>query len=249
MSIEAMNWAYQQTTGRSTAKSVLVALANQADSDGKCWPSIAYIAKRVEIEPRSVMRNITYLIDNGFMERERRGGDGEGRKTNIYHMKMQRDTESLRGSNVTQSHEGQRDTKDTINGSNVTQSHQQRDTESPKQSLNNQLKINNQQCAREPTLPDFINGDSWADWLQHRKEIKKKATPLAQKKMITQLSKLHQTGHDVNECIDYSIANGWAGIFAPNKMNGKEKVVSTPASRNKAAQERLDRERAIEHRT
>ena len=88
MSIEAMNWAYQQKVGRPTAKAILISLANQANQDGQCWPSIDYTAKRVEVTSRSVIANLKYLADKDFLKKQIRAGDGGGRKSNFYTLNM-----------------------------------------------------------------------------------------------------------------------------------------------------------------
>ena len=71
------------------------------------------------------------------------------------------------------------------------------------------------------TLPfadeDFV--DAWNDWINHRKEKKKPLTPTSIK---IQLHKLEDMGVDrAIEAIDFSIANGYQGIFEPNKQKPK----------------------------
>lgn len=85
-----MNWAYQQKAGNSCAKAVLVALSNQADQDGRCWPSIDYLMERTELSRRAVVKHLAYLEAERFIDREVRPGDGEGRKTNVYILRIGR---------------------------------------------------------------------------------------------------------------------------------------------------------------
>jgi len=52
---------------------------------------------------------------------------------------------------------------------------------------------------------------AWEEWLQHRKEIRKRLTPLAAKK---QLALLGRYSPDIAiEMINRSIINSWQGIF------------------------------------
>lgn len=84
-----MNWAYEQRVGNPSAKSVLIALANQANDKAKCWPGIEYIVKRTEFSRRSVITHLQYLDDRGFISRTIRPGDGKtGRKSNVYQLLM-----------------------------------------------------------------------------------------------------------------------------------------------------------------
>ncbi len=84
MSNDAMNWAYDQKAGSRLNKSVLVALANQANKAGRCWPSINYIAGRLEASRRGVIKCLNTLEEIGLITRLARGGNGTGRKSNVY---------------------------------------------------------------------------------------------------------------------------------------------------------------------
>lgn len=81
MSLEAMNWAWEQPVAKSTNKLVLLALADHANADGECWPSMKRIAERSDISPRHVSRAINELVDLGLVEkasRRRHGGQYRG---------------------------------------------------------------------------------------------------------------------------------------------------------------------------
>jgi len=55
-----------------TAKAVLISLADQANDDGVCWPSIATIARRTCYSERSVQEAIAWLQTVGVVFREYR---------------------------------------------------------------------------------------------------------------------------------------------------------------------------------
>lgn len=77
MSVQAIGWALAQTVGASSAKSVLVAIANYADENGQCWPSQGRIAADTELTDRSVRTAMALLEEKGFIRRvERRRPDG-----------------------------------------------------------------------------------------------------------------------------------------------------------------------------
>jgi hypothetical protein len=68
--------------------------------------------------------------------------------------------------------------------------------------------------AAEPmVLPDWLPSETWEEFKQHRKQLKKPMSELAQKKSIKQLEKWRSEGQDVVEVIEASIANGWKGLF------------------------------------
>jgi hypothetical protein len=62
-----------------------------------------------------------------------------------------------------------------------------------------------------------MDKEKWAEWEQHRKEIKKKLTPLTAKKQIKLLSNYIPI-YDL--IIEQSIQNGWTGLF-PEKVDQK----------------------------
>jgi hypothetical protein len=64
MSIAAMNWVWRQCV-LSTPKLVLLALADAADDEGRCWPSVATLSVKASASTRTVRRAIQLLIDHG----------------------------------------------------------------------------------------------------------------------------------------------------------------------------------------
>ena len=76
MSNAALNWAWDQTAPTSTAKLVLVALADHANADGECWPSMGSVASLAQCSTRQVSRCIEALEDAGLVSRRRRRGKG-----------------------------------------------------------------------------------------------------------------------------------------------------------------------------
>ena len=68
MSIKAMNWADDQTTGKTINKYVLEKLANYADENNSCFPSYQYLARKCESTPRTIIRAIKSLEEAGFIQ-------------------------------------------------------------------------------------------------------------------------------------------------------------------------------------
>ena len=55
---------------------------------------------------------------------------------------------------------------------------------------------------------------AWADWVQHRKELKKSLTPSTTK---SQLKKMVADGKARSiATIEHSISNGWTGLYEPD---------------------------------
>ncbi len=88
MSIKLMSavWDDKRTTG--AARLVLLSLADQANDEGVCWPSIATIARRANVHRDSVHRAIIELEEMGFLTRTPRKIGANVNQTNLYVIKI-----------------------------------------------------------------------------------------------------------------------------------------------------------------
>lgn len=71
-----MNWAWRQAL-TPTFKLVLMALADAADDQGICWPSVSTLARKCTISKRTVQRSLRVLTGSGLLiaeSRQRRDG-------------------------------------------------------------------------------------------------------------------------------------------------------------------------------
>lgn len=76
MSFQAMAWAVKQRAGSSSSKLVLLSLANFANDNFECFPSIARIADDCEMSERTVLRAIKSLEDAGLVAHKKQGKNG-----------------------------------------------------------------------------------------------------------------------------------------------------------------------------
>lgn len=86
MSMRWIIWALEQKIGSHCGKLILIKLADNANDDGVCWPSIPYVAKHTEMTVRTVQTQIAILADRGFIEVIRRPVDGAKNGTNVYRL-------------------------------------------------------------------------------------------------------------------------------------------------------------------
>ena len=87
-------------------------------------------------------------------------------------------------------------------------------TNNIKNKLNKKHKRN---IGEEIIFPSWLSKDSWLEFKQHRHEIKKPLTPLAEQKALNELTRLKEKGNDPSAVIDQTIANGWSGFFELKK--------------------------------
>ena len=84
MSVRATNWVWGLQCVSGNSKLVLMALADCADDMGKCWPSMATIAKKAVASETTVRRAIAGLIDAGLLKKEERTRRDGSQSSNAY---------------------------------------------------------------------------------------------------------------------------------------------------------------------
>lgn len=87
MSIKAMNWAWEQNLPPGS-KLVLMALADNADDQGYCWPKIKTIAAKCCVSERTTQRIVKDLLDSGLLKISARFNALGGQVSNGYTLEM-----------------------------------------------------------------------------------------------------------------------------------------------------------------
>lgn len=89
MSVDCSTWVWRSSRSEGTDRLVLLAIADQAGSDGlDAWPSIATIAQRCRVSTRTVQRSIAALVELGELEVGMQAGGPDrirrDRRPNLY---------------------------------------------------------------------------------------------------------------------------------------------------------------------
>lgn len=87
MSIRAIDWAFNQQIDSPSVKFVLVKLADNANDEGFCWPSVIYICKHTGLARSTVQRCVKALENGGWLKIERRK-IGDAYVSNIYTLQI-----------------------------------------------------------------------------------------------------------------------------------------------------------------
>lgn len=115
-----------------SAKAVLISLADQANDEGYCWPSVGTIATRTCLSERTVRRALRELEDNGLLRSSERSGT-----SNLYVITAPGVGAPMRPVQTRGGHHD-RGTPDTVTGEGGHRVGGGADTVTPKPSLNHQ---------------------------------------------------------------------------------------------------------------
>ena len=82
VSIARMTSVFAAPEPREAAdRLMLLALADNANDQGVCWPSVPTLASKCAVDKRNVMKTLARLEDDGHVRVERRSG-----RVNVYHL-------------------------------------------------------------------------------------------------------------------------------------------------------------------
>uniref|UniRef100_UPI0036DD0983 helix-turn-helix domain-containing protein n=1 Tax=Photorhabdus sp. RM322S TaxID=3342825 RepID=UPI0036DD0983 len=88
MSMNLMAHVMSVKVGNPLRKLILLKLADNANDQGECWPSVPYIAEQCEMSERSVQNHIKQLVKDGFLWIEERKSENGLNKSNVYHLTL-----------------------------------------------------------------------------------------------------------------------------------------------------------------
>ena len=191
----------------STQKLVLLSLADWANDEGLCWPSIERLAIKTSMAGRSVQRIIRDLESMGFVKRDEVLGKG-----NRYWISIP----------LTECHPCHSVTPP------LTECHPTPDTVSPNTPITHQ---SNTKYIIEG-YPVWLPIEAWKGWVEMRKQRKRPLTDRAKARALNKLEALHLAGHDINELLDRSTINGWLDIYEPKetKRAGNSQQATEPTN-------------------
>ena len=236
MSVEAISWAFQQPVPHASAKFVLVAMANHADGDMRCWPSSAHLCAQTSQDRKTVQANLQRLRDWGYIvdTGERRGVT---KQVPVYQLKQpengpvkapssapESDAKAPEFGGVEQAQK--RDSSADETGPNFPpnrpkfpQKQAQISPETGPKTGHGTIKNHQEPSRNHKTdtreLPDWLPLDAWTGYLEMRKAKKKAPTERALDLVLIDLAKFRADGHDVGAILDASTLNGWTGVYAP----------------------------------
>lgn len=195
-----------------TAKAVLVSLADNANDDGYCWPSIPKICERTCFSERAVHGAIKWLESNGLLHADR----SNGRHT-TYRLTPQNYIEppqEMRGrSKCTPAGDAVTPAANAVLPPQEMQSPPQEMRSNRKEpSFNRQRTVNKTNALKvDDLVADGLDEQTASDWLQVRKAKKAPLTATAWNAVKREAA---LAGISVNDAVRIATESGWQGFKA-----------------------------------
>lgn len=211
--------------GRSKAKGhvlmLLLALADQANDDGYCWPKQSTLARRLRLgSDRAVRKAIDAAEQLGELSTIHRTNEGRfignAYQINLEVLRSQEDIWDAPPEPQFRPSTDHRNHSSATTGTTVPVT-----TGTTVPNNNRQLQPSRKPSTDGVSLPEWLPEEAWGDFLQHRKAVKAPVTPLAATRLIRTLTELREQGHDPVKVIDQTIATGkWTGLFPLSLQKG-----------------------------
>lgn len=215
----------------STAKVVYAVLADRMGGNDHCWPGQRRIAKDSGVSARTANRAVKELQTQGLIEvMPGRLSGPRAQRSSCYRIPNVEDSNTLNVDKSSTLKKCERSHSDHVDGEESNTStlnkltRNQTKKPDPSTRPNRRESMDSWQSACEhleassPLRSDAFRA-AWADWWQHRVELRKRLTAST---IRQQLADLEKHGEIVAvKAIQESIRNGWQGLF-PANLNGQK---------------------------
>jgi hypothetical protein len=214
MSIALMTAAFKAKLNH-THKFVLVALCDNANDQGECYPSISMLCEKTSLSDRAVQKSIAFLVDAKFLRRDIRNG-----RSTYYFIadpaSWPNSTPEPCSPRTTFTPNGVHPTPEPHSPQPPNGVHPTPERGSP--ITINESSVEPSKKQSKPTafvLPAWIPAEAWGAFVEMRKQRKKLPTAYACKLIVDDLEKIRDAGHDIEVALKNSIKNGWTDVYAP----------------------------------
>lgn len=229
MSVEAITWALRQPIKQSTAKFVLVVLANCASGDTLlAYPSAAYLCAATSQDRKTVLANLARLREWGLIEDTGKRA-GTTKQIPVWKVLCSPDLFAQPEPEPSQKrNRSENGTVPEIPGKGPVfprEGSQKRDTETSL-TIKKQNKAPPSAALADP--PSWVDPEAWAGFVEMRKKIRHPLTARAAELVVKELDKLRATGADPTTILDQSTRNSWRDVFPIRAPAGQQSNYGRP---------------------
>lgn len=235
MSVEAITWALKEPVNHSSAKFVLVVLANCSSSESfEAYPSVKHISDATGQDRKTVLANLKRLIESGYISDtgKRVGQTGQvivyqlnsTKKGAVKEYQKRNSTENGTVPNFQPNSTVFPVKESQISRETVPKTgHGTVNEPSIEPSMNHKKKDGVIQT--NLALPDWLSKSDWDDFVQFRISLKKKMSDFAERLMVKNLIKIAKahTPEIALEQMHTSMRSGWADVYPPKPSQAQTK--------------------------
>jgi hypothetical protein len=242
MSVAATNYVWEQSPAEGADRLVLLALADFADEQGNCFGSWGKLSQKTRLGRATIARSVKRLQAAGelvMVEKGHRKLAGDGAEATVWQipavaeMGLRMRPVSLRDpSGIRMRPKWYQNETPTYK--NIKERNKGADAPAPAASqpsppISDPIVPRPQKPKFDPASLSLPHGtalaNAWAEFAQHRREIRAPLTPTAAKRIVADLAAVNEAA--AVEALRKSVKHGWRGVFV-DKPAETTKVVHMP---------------------
>jgi hypothetical protein len=261
MSVAATNYVWTQSPAEGADRLVLLALADFADEEGNCFGSWGKLEEKTRLARATVARCLRRLQDRGeliMVEKGHRKLAGDGAEASIWKIPGVANEMGLRMRPVSERDPSSVRMRpkwcqnETPTISNIKERNKGADAPAAATASPSLPSFS----PKRPSPPKFDPASlplphgaglarAWAEFAQHRREIKAPLTPTAAKRIVDDLGAVNESV--AVEALRKSVKHGWRGVFIDRPAEAPKVVPMPTGPRQPSAAERrmLDMEQKM----
>lgn len=224
MSIKVMNAVWEQDDLDASETLVMLALADWANDDGLCWPSLERLTEKTRLTERGLRGIILRLEERGYLERKKlhaRGTYYTVKPRNYVPVEMPKPTGTSfrqlpepRSANTLETHQTSSELSSPTLENNLKPSAKNNSSEEPR------AKKSSSPVVVDP--PPCVTPETWRAWVEMRVAKKKPPTEYAQQLMAKKLVRFDRVGWDAEKLLARSILHNWEDVYEPKRDDERE---------------------------
>jgi biotin operon repressor len=203
MSVRLMSAVFESESLSPTERLIMLALADHADDDGRCYPSIERLCRRTGLSERAVQTNIKRLSEGGYVKVHVGGGKGHA---NLYFISANPAADAPRSKCTPAADAPQTPQQVRQTPQQVHPNHQEPPLEPSESNSAGEI------CA---ALSEWASTSAVRSFVAYRRKQKGKALSLtAAKRQATQLKAIFDAGGDPDDALGMAEERGWQSVQA-----------------------------------
>ncbi|MFN7002204.1 MAG: helix-turn-helix domain-containing protein [Roseinatronobacter sp.] len=195
-----MSAVFESTDLAPTERLIMLALADHADDEGRCYPSIRRLCQRTGLSERAVQSNIKKLVDQGYIRTVIGGGKGNA---NLYFVSANPAADAPRTKCTPAADAPQ----------TPQQMHPNPAADAPKPSRTT-IEPSDLIPSAKPAdiLSEVSSPQAARSFVVFRSKIKKPLTETAARRIAKDLTKITSQGGDADDALGMAEERGWQAI-------------------------------------